>query len=149
MSDTTSGGCARSTDEFAWSTIEESEPILDRFWYGLSFKQGERKITCFGIDGEDIPNAADIGGRPSIGNWSGELDAGEDVFERVIGWVVEEAIHEALEWLRLDGEVLLDPHGVYKPEIWTASQAAVRPIVAAARLAYAERMDSASPEAGR
>jgi hypothetical protein len=42
----------------------------------------------------------------------------EQWINRYAGYAVNEAIHEALEWLRVDGRCWLDPHGPAKLRIY-------------------------------
>lgn len=103
--------------------IEAGAPNpLDRFWYGLTFARGDRTIAPFGIDGPEIPNARhDLGSwsKQSPGDWSSEIDdSGDDALAHVIRCAVQEAVHEALEWLRLDGKQILNPHGEHEVRIF-------------------------------
>lgn len=98
--------------------------------FRLTYAREERPRRCHlgGIDGEDLPNAYwGRGYEPErIETGSGSWDdpehpapeAPED--EHIARWfqtAVREAIHEALEWFWVDGEIYLNPHGVSEDRI--------------------------------
>jgi hypothetical protein len=56
-----------------------------------------------------IPNAYNQGTTETCGDW--DHPDGIETMSDVLAVVLGEAVHEALEWLRVDGEQFLDPHG--------------------------------------
>jgi hypothetical protein len=90
------------------------EALNERVDYRLTFAPTDapRRWCWDMLDGPDLPNARPEAKHPSPGTWTTEFDdygpkyAHQFVLEAVIG----EAIHEALEWLRVDGDLLIDPH---------------------------------------
>lgn len=73
-----------------------------------------RKFDQFTLSGPWIPNA--YGPGHQVGEWSGG-DRPEDPTEdgwidEFASWAINEAVHEALEWFRVDGRPWLDPHGL-------------------------------------
>lgn len=83
--------------------------------YPMSFRRVRpRTFTQDMLFGPSLPNARGDGS--SDGGWtSGDApDDGADVevwLAHFAEMVVSEAVHEALEWLRVDGALWLDPHG--------------------------------------
>lgn len=86
------------------------EALNERVSYRLSFTPTPEPRTWHWdmLDGPRLPNAYGRGTSP--GSWEIELSEYKDLLEGVLTAVISEAIHEALEWLRLDGEILVDPH---------------------------------------
>ncbi len=80
------------------------------------------------LDGPNIPDAYRPG-TTSPGEWlggdgieSGITDPDEWV-NRFASYAVNEAVHEALEWMRVDGGPWLDPHGPAEDVIYAAVNA--------------------------
>lgn len=85
----------------------------DRLECRLTYAEAgaSRRMGPWGIDGPDLPSARG-GDRTQPGDWSHDIaDSGGDPVRQALAMVVAEAVHEALEWLHLDSEPLLDPHG--------------------------------------
>ncbi len=78
----------------------------------------------FGEDhllGPDLPNAYGPDGRRQVGEWFGgppaRSESVEDWLTHFAGMCIAEAVHEALEWFRVDGEPWLNPHGIHQHDI--------------------------------
>lgn len=97
----------------------------DRTEYRLTFATTKPRDFYPGlITGPDIPDANGEGRSP--GDWCGEEPPVESAdIEQWLGhfahMAVSEAVHEALEWLRVDGERWLDPHGPFELMIQSAT----------------------------
>ncbi|MEU1813246.1 hypothetical protein [Micromonospora aurantiaca (nom. illeg.)] len=91
-----------------------------RVSFQLTYARAPRRrhFTPGELTGPDIPCAYD-GPIAASGYWEDSRDLDEvhpdrsedDWINRYAGYAVAEAIHEALEWLRVDGQPWLDPHG--------------------------------------
>ncbi|MFG1846814.1 hypothetical protein [Micromonospora carbonacea] len=76
-----------------------------------------RTVQPGALDGPTIPCA--YGGRDGQdGGWYDARDdpppdarSEADWVDRYAGYAINEAVHEALEWFRVDGKPWLDPHG--------------------------------------
>lgn len=75
-----------------------------------------REFSPGWLDGPDLPDAYREGGTTS-GAWM-DGDSLYDGPATADGWIdryaamaVNEAVHESLEWMRVDGRPWLDPHG--------------------------------------
>lgn len=108
-----------------------------RMSFGLSYRyEPGRRIWAGGIDGKNIPNAyrptSREHGRQS-GDWCAEIsDYDNDPYLHAFSAAVCEAIHEALEWFKVDGKVLLDPHGQHELAIANHANAVARALFALA-----------------
>lgn len=124
---------------------DSADELYSRWSYGLTFaraNEGERKFHPFGMTGPHIPNSYQNkkSGPLSNGSWDQDImDSGDNVLCHVVSCVVNEAVHEALEWLRLDGEVLLDPHGMYETRIYNATHQLAAELTEIAKKAYHQR----------
>ena len=75
-----------------------------------------RRCHAFGIDGPDIPDAYEPG-KTASGNWEIGYFVGEEPIRDWFGAAIREAIHEALEWFKVDGRPLLNPHGKHETRV--------------------------------
>lgn len=101
-----------------------------------------REMDSGSIFGPDIPNAYDPDGS-SLGSgewcdpefWSavGDAPTERDVIDRWFVTAVREAIHESLEWFRVDGRIYLDPHGDHEREIHILSEELGKALVSLAK----------------
>jgi hypothetical protein len=91
-----------------------------------------RVFSAGWLSGPDIPDAyGDAEDTP--GEWDGG-DAFRDTsqftepewIDRYAGYAINEAIHEALEWLRVDGRCWLDPHGPAEDFIYIQADTLVK-----------------------
>lgn len=90
--------------------------------YRLTYAREDAPRRCHvgGIDGSDLPNAYWGRGNPDSlrtgpGAWEDPDHPAPEAAERehIDRWfqtAIREAIHEALEWFWVDGEIYLDPH---------------------------------------
>ncbi len=86
-----------------------------------------RQFSPAQLTGPDIPCAYG-GDLDASGDWlDGRDDADElparteaDWIDRYANYAINEAVHEALEWLRVDGCPWLDPHGPAEAEVYAA-----------------------------
>lgn len=99
------------------AVLNEEDDLSDdhygRLSYGLTYTYEERTFDFVGMYGPDIPNAYNPADPDDTtpGEWCHDVsDCDNDPVYHVLSMAVYEAIHEALEWTRLDGEILLDPH---------------------------------------
>lgn len=97
-----------------------------RVEYRLTFdKCDPRSIYPGELLGPDIP-CAFTEGRLMPGEWyDGESPSAEDPEQTEQDWfahfakmAVNEAVHEALEWLKVDGRCWLNPHGEHERAIY-------------------------------
>lgn len=124
--------------------IEAITSAAKRVDYRLTFAETPepRVVHTYGMDGPDIPNAykhADSATTGS-GGWDDPdmfYDActvpnytEQDAIERWFVTAVREAMHEAMEWFRVDGKILLDPHGDNEDKIHTISEDAAKALLA-------------------
>jgi hypothetical protein len=85
-----------------------------------------RKFYPDAMDGPDVPDAYGPPGRTAPGEWHGGdvLDSDDPTvtdrewFAHWAQMAINEAVHEALEWLRVDGRPWLDPHGAHEKAIY-------------------------------
>lgn len=132
--------------EFAF-TPEDERPY-DRWSFDLTYDkapEGSRAFHQWGMTGPEIPNAyQNPKSLPtSTSNWDSDvMDNGDDILHHVLSCAVNEAVHEALEWLRLDGETLLDPHGTHEMEIFAAVSSLTSRLTSLAVTAYKERTNT-------
>lgn len=105
------------------------ERARDRIDFRLTFAATDepRDWVPDELMGPDIPDAfATRPGATAPGSWSQESDwdtedhaVTEDQWlSHYLSMAVNEAIHEALEWFRVDGRPWLDPHGRQESEIY-------------------------------
>lgn len=105
-----------------WDALDRAAARVD---YQLTYARAKkpRQFHSYGISGDPLPNA--YYGRegyarpnqPEVG--SGEWDDPDhptttDEQKHIDRWftsAIAEAVHEALEWFWVDGEIYLDPHG--------------------------------------
>jgi hypothetical protein len=104
----------------ARTSFDEAVAKVD---YRLTFgcEPGPRELRHDTLRGADMPDAYHAGARVS-GEWFGgdvlDDDASvESWLEHFARMAVGEAVHEALEWFRVEGRPWLDPHGVHEASI--------------------------------
>lgn len=90
------------------------EKTASRVTYQLSFRQAPREFGQDMLVGPRIPNARGQG--QADGDWVAGDAPDEDAdaetwLAHMAHMAVGEAVHEALEWLQVDGSPWLDPHG--------------------------------------
>lgn len=124
--------------------MDASERAAARTTFQLTYGRSpvERKFFAGQLTGPSIPNAyADpdgtfdttedpwcVAGLDASGDWEDGPDGDTEFLDRTEdGWIdryanyaINEAVHEALEWLRVDGLPWLDPHGDYETAIYGA-----------------------------
>lgn len=88
--------------------------VISRLSFELSYtREPSRRISYTGIDGPAIDDSV-VPGRQSTGVWSqdsiGEQRSERGIVNEAFNAALNEAVHEALEWFKLDGTPLLDPH---------------------------------------
>lgn len=106
-----------------WPPIADPEDEVD--YSGLTFKltyryDPTRKLWAGGVTGKEIPNAYKPTSKTwSPGEWHHEADDADlDPVRHALQCAVGEAVHEALEWLHLNGKPLIDPHNpALEPEV--------------------------------
>jgi len=102
------------------------EQARDRVEHRLTYDRCEpREFYQDSMDGPSIPDA--LGDGTSSGEWFGgdRLAEDADEEERLAHFAymaVNEAIHEALEWFKVDGRPWLDPHGDMERNIYRATE---------------------------
>lgn len=115
--------------------VDAPEELRERFIaalaarteYQLSYHRApkRREFHEWGLDGPLIDNA--YTDPDSDHEASGDWDDPEllhsplteqGVFARFFSMAVNEAVHEALEWFRIDGQIVLDPHGQHESTIF-------------------------------
>lgn len=120
-----------------------SDDLYSRWSFDLTYgraPEGSRAFHQWGMTGPDIPNTYQDSAPTSTSNWDSDImDSGDDIFTHVMSCAIQEAVHEALEWLRLDGEVLLDPHGTHEYEIFATVAEMLSKLTPLAKRAYQER----------
>lgn len=113
------------------------ERVLERVEYSLSFCRAPRKFTASGLTGPldevgGLIDDAHSDGATS-GAWCHDFDAPrpdeEDALvQTAFEIVVAEAVHEVCEWFRVDGRMLVDPHGSQQIPVFDISVHAARAI---------------------
>lgn len=110
-------------------TKEPQDTLYDRLTFHLTYGYApDRDFHPGFISGPDIPNAYNPTGIPSGGEWEmGDLAPDDDATDEQIlasffAAAVSEATHEALEWFKLDGTTVLDPHGEHEALIHGLAQ---------------------------
>jgi len=111
---------------------DAAEKAAERCEFALTYARTEpRELAPGMILGPDIDDVYHPG-QKSSGEWMGEVPDGyhdahpavlltEDVFiDHYAGMAINEAVHEALEWFRVDGKPWLDPHGPTDSDIYAA-----------------------------
>jgi hypothetical protein len=123
-------------------TARNDLTAADRVDYRLTFAREKKARRCHvsGIDGSDLPNAYWGRGNPeSFRTGSGAWDdpqhpapdaPEQDHIDRWFQTAVREAIHEALEWFWVDGQIYLDPHGEHENTIHDLSETFTRELLA-------------------
>jgi len=101
------------------------ERAVGRVDFSLTYARTEpRTFFPDEMRGPDLPDAYG-GDHPQVGEWTGgtslneeELDVPEsDWLAHFASMAVGEAVHEALEWFRVDGKPWLDPHGAEEAQV--------------------------------
>ncbi len=89
-----------------------------RVSYNLSYKRSEtpRRFDMYELTGDELDDAYAAPGKKSTGAWAcphfPSLDGNEEAWVQEYFCVaVTEAVHEALEWFRVDGRLVMNPHG--------------------------------------
>jgi hypothetical protein len=105
------------------------------FTYELGFKHQPRGIVEHGLTGPDLQDRdhPEDDMLSADGRWFEDRSELDDDLEFVMQSVINEAVHEALEWLRRDGQLVLDPHGRYQLEILETSGNAASALAALVR----------------
>lgn len=128
------GDCGRVTDHIDF-----------RLAYGCTQQPREWAVSASYetvidvLRGPLLPNAYDFGETDGPGDWM-HPDGIETVTEALFV-VVGEAVHEALEWFRVDGKMFLDPHGGMEMKIHNHVRELVTGLIAAKSLEDAEEED--------
>jgi hypothetical protein len=101
-------------------SLEASRDAAARVTFELTYARSPvpRRFAAGLMTGPDLPCAYGSEVRAS-GDWEDGQDASaavsdrgqDDWIDRYANYAVNEAVHEALEWLRVDGQPWLDPHG--------------------------------------
>lgn len=103
-------------------TTDELEAHYDRITFGLTYRyEPTRRPQVWGLSGKDIPNAYAPTGRKNTapGEWTGDIDDWEgNPYLQTFANAINEAVHEALEWVKVDGKAFLDPHGLNEGAIF-------------------------------
>lgn len=106
-----------------------AKAAAERVSFQLTYARADkpRRFQPGFLDGPDIPCA--YGGELNAsGAWEDGGDLGE-VFadrsedqwiDRYASYALNEAVHEALEWFRVDGKPWIDPHGRDEDEVYAA-----------------------------
>ncbi len=94
--------------------INEIQAAYNRMSFNLTYRyEPSRTLYPGGIMGEDIPNSYAPTSRKntSSGEWSGVLDDWEgNPYLQSFANAINECVHEALEWVKVDGKPFLNPH---------------------------------------
>lgn len=90
------------------------DATLQRLSFQLTYaRDTTRRFHAMGIVGADLPNSYQEGEMAS-GSWDqdGMADPTDEraLVAEAFNAALGEAVHEALEWFKLDGQPLLDPH---------------------------------------
>lgn len=106
---------------------QQKSPLINRLSFHLTYGYApQRSLETDCITGPNIPNAYDPSGPLSSGEWDlGQTalpSSAEQAFTVFFTAAINEAVHEALEWFRLDGRPVLDPHGEHEIAIHDLSQ---------------------------
>lgn len=105
------------------------EKASERVSYDLSFKRAEtpRKFREYELTGDDLDDAFSPAGQKSTGHWEcphfmeGDARPPEDWFREFFKVAITEAVHEAMEWFRIDGRLVINPHGKNEMKIFEVS----------------------------
>jgi len=120
------------------AAAEEREVIQraasDRVSYDLHFKRAEtpRVFDVYELTGDDIDDAFNPPGERSAGSWDcphffSMMDMNENAwFQEFFSVAVTEAVHESLEWFRVDGRLVINPHGKNQDAIMLETAAFAR-----------------------
>jgi hypothetical protein len=112
----------RTTDTYE----SDFQTDYDRMSFNLSYAYDpKRELGEGGIDGKPIPNAyrpTSRGGEGKApGDWVGEIAFWEDnPYLQTFANAINEAVHEALEWAKVDRKPFLDPHGPHENDVFNA-----------------------------
>lgn len=124
-------------------TSSPLEAAAARVDFRLTYAKTSEPRSCigFGIEGPDIPNAyygvegaASASQETSSGEWYDlahppQSAKEEDHIKAWFGSAVREAIHEALEWFKVDGAPLIDPHGRHEGAVNELSSSLVKELL--------------------
>lgn len=112
-----------STNEYVQNNRDRVAEFAQRFSFQLTYGRSPvpRRFSVDGISGPQIDNAYEPHERErsddtapgdwDSGEWGGTEYPEEEWRAHFFNWAISEAVHEALEWFREDGKILLDPHG--------------------------------------
>jgi hypothetical protein len=102
------------------------EEARDRAEFCLTYDRCDpREFMEDTLAGPMIPNAFGEGLSPgdwSSGDWPAEDADVETWLAHFAQMAVNEALHEALEWFKVDGKPWLDPHGEMERDIYRATE---------------------------
>lgn len=106
---------------------QASHTAAARVSFQLTYARSQhpRRFAAGLLTGPDLPCAYSSDVRAS-GDWEDGGDADgvfpgrgeQEWIDRYANYAINEAVHEALEWLRVDGRPWLDPHGAVETEIY-------------------------------
>lgn len=107
------------------------DEIFERLSYELTFARASepRFIADWGIMGPDLDNSYGTSGTRTKqdGEWVRDLSYDDDdPVRHVLACAVHECVHEALEWARLNGRPILNPHGPAEARVNEAVDVLVR-----------------------
>jgi hypothetical protein len=114
--------------------MKNLEEAKDRTEFRLTYaKTAPREFSRDMLLGPKIPDA--YGDGLSVGDWGAGDWPEDDVpveqwLAHFMHMAVNEAIHEALEYFKVDGEPYLDPHGPAERAIYRATDALCRTLAA-------------------
>lgn len=98
----------------------------ERVEFRLTYARTEpREFAQELLLGPRIPDAYGNGtssGDWCSGDWPDDDDGAEEWLAHFMQMAVNEAVHEALEYLHVDGRSYLDPHGEMEAEIYRATE---------------------------
>lgn len=107
--------------------------------FDLTYRRSDRprQLTPGWMSGGDIDNAYRPDDKAS-GEWIWEDDRPDVPSDPTVhqwethfaSMAISEAVHEALEWFRVDGKPWLDPHGDQEPRIYDSVRALVESLAA-------------------
>lgn len=95
------------------------------------FEPHEHRLSVTMI-GSMIPNSYRHG-EWAPGDWMEDADPDDDTLGVVLRAAVGEAVHEALEWLKVGGRPVLDPHGPAEGAVMDAVHALANELARLAR----------------
>lgn len=107
-------------EDTAWDAMvaRAAERIDYRLTYAVT---DPRQAHPFGLYGPPIPNSY-APDEDSSGDWEDPdfvtvVSTEQEAVDRWFTTGVREAVHESLEWFKVDGERYLDPHGTHENAI--------------------------------